>query len=76
MRAVEGIYDNGVVTLTDTVSLARKQEVTVLVPEEEKLDEPPALKYIGMLKDLTPEQERAFDEALARGIWFKRKVHI
>lgn len=64
MRAVKGVYENGVVTLVESAPLKDKQEVTVLIPDEE--GEPEVLQFSGMLRDLTPQEMAAFDEALKR----------
>jgi len=74
MRAVKGIYQNGVVTLAQPAPLKDKQEVTVLVPDEGEATELEALRFAGMLRDLSPEEIAAFDEALERGVRFERKV--
>jgi len=74
MRAVKGIYQNGVVTLAQPTPLKDKQEVTVLVPDEGEATELEALRFAGMLRDLSPEEIAAFDEALERGVRFERKV--
>jgi hypothetical protein len=74
MRTVKGIYQNGVVTLAQPAPLKDKQEVTVLVPDEGEATELEALRFAGMLRDLSPEEIAAFDEALERGVRFERKV--
>jgi len=71
---VKGIYENGVVTPVDSPPLKGRQEVTVLVPKEDGTRDSDALCYAGMLRDLTPEERADFDEALARGIRFDRRV--
>ena len=74
MRAVKGIYENGVISLLETVPLKDQQEVTVLVPDDGDVTTPEALRFAGMLRDLSPEETAAFDEALQRGVRFARKV--
>lgn len=74
MRAVKGVYENGVVTLSDGARLKDKQEVTVLVPEEGEATAAEALRFAGMLRDLSPEEAAAFDETLRRGMRFARRV--
>jgi hypothetical protein len=73
MRTVTGVYEGGVVTLTEPAPLKEKQKVTVLIPEEREAT-PEALRFAGMLRDLSPEEMVAFDQALKRGLWFTRKV--
>ena len=74
MRAVKGIYENGAVTLVEPAPLKDKQEVTVLIPDEGETAAAEALRFAGMLRDLSPEETAAFDEALRRGLRFARKV--
>ncbi len=63
MRTVRGIYQDGTIRLLEPVNLQDQQEVTILIPEGDEPDHP-ALRYAGMLSDLTPEEAQAFDEAL------------
>jgi hypothetical protein len=69
---VKGIYRNGVVELLEPVEAPEQAivEVTFLdkPPESQELSEAQkaALDIIGLLEDLTPEQQRLFDEALQR----------
>jgi predicted DNA-binding antitoxin AbrB/MazE fold protein len=73
MRAVTGIYENGVVSLTDWVPLKAGAQVTVFVPEDEEEPMPEALRFAGMLSDLTPEESETFDAAVTRPVRFDRK---
>ena len=74
MRVVKGIYENGIVSVMETVSLKDKQEVIVLIPHKGEATATEALRFAGMLRDLNPEETIAFDEALRRGVRFARKV--
>ena len=74
MRVVKGVYENGVVALLEPVPLEDKQEVTVLIPNAGEATAVEALRFAGMLSDLSPEENAAFDEALKRGVQFARKV--
>lgn len=72
MRAVQGVYADGVVSLSGEVEIPDRAVVTVLVPEEGDQEVAPALSFAGMLGDLTPEEEAAFDDAMKRPIRFGR----
>ena len=72
MRVVKGVYENGVVALQERLDSDSKQDVVVLVPGEGETVALEALQFAGMLSDLSPEEEAAFDEALARPIHFGR----
>ncbi len=63
MRTVRGIYQDGTIRLLEPVNLKDQQEVVVFLTEAGETDHP-ALRYAGMLSDLTPEEQQAFDEAL------------
>jgi len=75
MRTIKGTYENGVVTLKEPAPLKDKQEVTILIPEEGEGTILQALRYAGMLSDLSAEEKAAFDEALKRDINFERQMH-
>ena len=68
MRVAKGIYENGMVSLPDAPVLPGRREVAVLIPEEGETAALEALRYAGMLGDLTPEEEAAFDDALRRSV--------
>ena len=81
MRVVKGIYENGVVSLMEKVSLKDKQEITVLIPDTPETGNPEmsatvreVLRFAGMLSDLSPEEIASFDEALKQGVRFTKKV--
>lgn len=74
MRAVQGVYADGVVLLPDEVAIPDRAVVTVLVPEEGGQDLAPALRFAGMLGDLNPEEEAAFDEAMKPPVRSRRNV--
>lgn len=75
MRAVKGIYEDGVVALLEQVDVKDKQEVTVFIPEQGESDAPEALRFAGILRSLSAQETAAFDEALRRGVAFARRVH-
>ena len=54
--------------------LRDKQEITVLIPNEEKVTTLEPLRFGGMLRDSSLEEKAAFDEAFGRGVRFERKV--
>jgi len=64
MRTVRGVYKEGAIHLLEPIDLPEHQEVTVIIPD-------PALRYAGMLSDLTPEQLQAFDEILKERLSFR-----
>ncbi|NCO39432.1 MAG: hypothetical protein COZ06_01655 [Armatimonadetes bacterium CG_4_10_14_3_um_filter_66_18] len=70
MRAVKAVYEDGNVSLREPVSLKGRHEVTVLIPEPREDGIAATMACAGMLNDLTPEQQRKFDEALSRKVWF------
>lgn len=74
MRAVKGIYENGVISLLEKVPLQAKQEVLVLVPEQGDTAAVKVLKFAGMLSDLSAEEAAAFDAAVRREVRFARTV--
>jgi len=75
MRAVKGIYDGGVIRLTEPVSPDVCPEVTVLLTEpDEKIN--PVLEFAGLLSDLTPEEQAAFEESLRHPVKIQRVVDI
>jgi len=67
MQIVKGIYEQGAIRLLEPLNLPDQQEVTLLVLEP-KCKDHPALHYAGMLRDLTPEEQQAFEEALQQRI--------
>jgi len=71
---VKAIYENGTVTLLEPASLKDKQQVTVLIPEEDEEPASPALRFGGMLSDLEADELAAFDRAVSEGVSFKRTV--
>jgi hypothetical protein len=72
MLKVKGIYRNGVVELLEPVEAPEQAIVEVTFMDEpsetRELTEAQkaALDIIGLLEDLTPEQQRLFDEATER----------
>ena len=76
MRVVKGVYENGVITLTELAPLKEKQEVMVLIPEDGETEVPEALRFAGMLLDLSPDELVAFEEAIRRKVRFARKVQL
>jgi hypothetical protein len=75
MISVKGVYKDGQVTLLEPVppQLVGPQEVTVTFEEvtsvgKDVTDEAAAasLAILGLLEDMDPEQEEAFDAALKR----------
>lgn len=75
MKAVKGVYVKGIVRLLEPVSLPDQQEVTVLVPSLEESPHP-ALRFAGMLQDLTPEEQAMFEESLNQRLPFGRFVSL
>jgi predicted DNA-binding antitoxin AbrB/MazE fold protein len=75
MKAVKGVYEKGIVRLLEPVSLPDQQEVTVLVPSLEESTHP-ALRFAGMLQDLTPEEQARFEESLNQRLPFSRLVSL
>ncbi|GBC95694.1 hypothetical protein HRbin16_01486 [bacterium HR16] len=73
MKAVKGVHEKGIVRLLEPVSLPDQQEVTVPVPSLEESTHP-ALRFAGMLQDLTPEEQATFEEALSQRLQFDRIV--
>jgi hypothetical protein len=69
---VKGIYRNGIIELLEPVEVPEHTTVEVTFPDEppesQELSEAQkaALDIIGLLEDLTPEQQRLFDEATQR----------
>ena len=68
MRSVKAIYENGTVTLLEPTSLKDKQQVTVLIPEEDEEPDSPVLRFGGMLSDLDADELAAFDRAMSQGL--------
>jgi len=70
----QGVYDNGVVRLLEPVLVTEPCVVEVVFTEIKptRLTEAQrsALAMIGLLEDLTPEEQQLFDEALQRRSWF------
>jgi hypothetical protein len=72
MLKVKGVYRNGVVELLEPVEAPEQAIVEVTFMDEpsdtQELTEAQkaALDIIGLLEDLTPEQQRLFDEATER----------
>jgi predicted DNA-binding antitoxin AbrB/MazE fold protein len=71
MRVVRGVYEQGTIRLLEPLDLPDQQEVTLLLAEPDLKDHP-ALRYAGMLSDLTPEEQQAFEEALHQRIRLTR----
>jgi len=71
MRIIKGIYEQGTIRLLEPLALADQQEVTLLLVEPDLKDHP-ALRYAGMLRDLTPEEQQAFEASLHQRIRWTR----
>lgn len=71
MRIVKGIYEQGTIRLLEPLALSDQQEVTLLLVEPD-LKAHPALRYAGMLSDLTPEEQQVFEESLRQRIRWTR----
>jgi len=71
MRVVKGIYEQGIIRLLEPLDLPDQQQVTLLLVEPDWKDHP-ALRYAGMLRNLTPEEQQAFEEALQQRIRLAR----
>lgn len=76
MQVVKGIYKGGTIRLLEPVDLPEQQEVTVVIVPAEGAAEHPALRYAGMLSDLTPQEQQAFDEALKQRLPFHRPLKL
>ena len=75
MRAIKGIYEQGTIRLLEPLDLPEQQEVTLLLAEPNFTDYP-ALRYAGMLSDLTPEEQQAFEEALRQRLALGRSLEL
>jgi len=73
VRTVKAIYENGALTLLEPAALDERQEVAVIVPEEGQQSPSHILRFGGMLSDLESDELAAFDQALERGLTFKRR---
>jgi predicted DNA-binding antitoxin AbrB/MazE fold protein len=71
MRVVRGVYEQGTIRLLEPLALPEQQEVTLLLVEPDWKDHP-ALRYAGMLRDLTPEEQQVFEEALHQRLRLSR----
>lgn len=74
-RTVRGVYVNGSIQLLEPVDLPEHQEVTVVITASDSAEHP-ALRYAGMLSDLTPEEQQAFDEALRQRPSLNRAIEL
>jgi len=74
MQAIKGIYEHGIIKLREKPCLRENQEVTILILGEEEAKASTILQFAGMLADLTPEEEAAFDESLERTVHFQRVI--
>jgi len=73
MLAVKGVYKDGQINLLEQVNVAGPRLVTVTFLDEALVQAPgnheslEALEgIVGLLRDLTPEEEKRFDEAIKR----------
>jgi predicted DNA-binding antitoxin AbrB/MazE fold protein len=73
MKVVKAVYENGTVALEEPLSLPGKREVTVLIPEDGESSPVEALRFAGMLRDLSKAEETAFNRDLRRKVRFSRK---
>jgi predicted DNA-binding antitoxin AbrB/MazE fold protein len=71
MRVVKGIYEQGTIRLLEPLDLPDQQEVTLLLAEPDLKDHP-ALRYAGMLSDLTPEEQQALEASLQQRVRLSR----
>lgn len=54
--------------------LETRSEAPDLLPEEQGATPVDVLSFAGMLADLTPEEEAAFDRAIRSSLQFDRKI--
>jgi len=73
MLAVKGVYKDGRINLLEPVNVAGPRLVTVTFLDEAPIQAPgnhESLKalegIVGLLRDMTPEEEKRFDEAIKR----------
>jgi predicted DNA-binding antitoxin AbrB/MazE fold protein len=71
MRVIKGIYEQGTIRLLEPLDLPDQQEVTLLLAEPDLKDHP-ALRYAGMLSDLTPEEQQALEASLQQRVRLSR----
>lgn len=75
MQVVKGVYECGIIRLLEPVDLAEHEEVMVVITPAGKTGHP-AMRYAGMLADLTPEEQCAFEESLKQRLSFRRPLEL
>jgi len=79
MISVKGIFEDGVIKLTEQVVLSGKHNVIITfldTEENTQIDKKRILRFAGMLNDLSEDEMEIFEKSLERRFSFNREIEL
>lgn len=80
MMSVKGIFEDGVIKLTEPVGLNGRHDVIITFLDTEKenapIDKDRILGFAGMLNDLSEDEMEIFESSLKRRFSFNREIEL